>query len=185
MCSVVEREGDLRLLDAGEVDYFRYGRTSGWRRKGRSATQASTSSAGVPPAGNDAPVVTAAPEAASESKYEMVRRSRYCGPPDCGPLPMLRGWIRGGGPPPWEQLKGARTCLTWRGRGAIALILKSWGVGATDTVLVPAFNCGTEVDAVLAIGASVEMYRIDSQARIDLDDLTRRIRPGVSVVYVI
>ncbi len=57
--------------------------------------------------------------------------------------------------------------------------------GRPGTVLLPAYHHGVEVEAVRAAGAKLAFYRIDSEMRVDLDDLAERARaPEVRVVYL-
>ncbi len=94
--------------------------------------------------------------------------------------------VRGAeGSPRWPQLPQGRTLLTHQGRGAIAAACGELGLGAGDEILVPAYNCGTEVDALLAAGAVVVLYRVDDQGGIDVEDLRRRMTSRTRAVYVI
>jgi perosamine synthetase len=110
---------------------------------------------------------------------------RYCGPPGRSPFALAIDWVRGGGPPAWAQLTGSRVELTWRCTTAIRRVLDSWHIGPGDEVLMPAYHCGTEVDAVMSTGASVVLYRVGLDLRIDEPDLCNRITGRTRVVYVI
>ena len=56
---------------------------------------------------------------------------------------------------------------------------------SNNTVLMPAYHHGVEVEAVRAAGANIVFYRVDADMRIDLDDIARKAaQPGVRVVYV-
>jgi dTDP-4-amino-4,6-dideoxygalactose transaminase len=59
------------------------------------------------------------------------------------------------------------------------------GITEGDDILAPAYNCGTEIDALIACNASVALYRVDRTSRIDLDDLRRRITQKTKAIYVI
>src|SRR5262249_14393583 len=74
--------------------------------------------------------------------------------------------------------------FTQSGRAAILLAAKTWGIGKDDEVLVPAYNCGSDVSPWIASGAHVSMYRVDACARIDLEDLLCRINARTRVVHV-
>lgn len=52
-------------------------------------------------------------------------------------------------------------------------------------VLMPAWNCGSEIDPLLAAGARVRLYRVGADGRADTDDLAARIGPGTRALYVI
>ncbi len=56
---------------------------------------------------------------------------------------------------------------------------------SNNIVLMPAYHHGVEVEAVRAAGANIVFYRVDSDMRIDLDDIAcKAAQPGVRVVYV-
>lgn len=111
---------------------------------------------------------------------------RRAGPPGLGPAEAFGAWVgAGAGVPPWPQFPADRTLLTFQGRTAIALACRMLGLGAGDEVLLPSWNCGTEVDAVLAAGPSVVLYRTDARGRIDAADLRRRRTARTRAVYVI
>jgi perosamine synthetase len=54
----------------------------------------------------------------------------------------------------------------------------------SEIVLVPSYNCGAELDAVLRAPAAVRFYRVDRTARIDVDHLRQAIEPGTRAVVV-
>jgi perosamine synthetase len=87
-----------------------------------------------------------------------------------GSLPQLRGrWVIG----------------TYRGRSAVALACCLLGVGPGHEVLVPSYNCGTEVDAVLHSGAQIVGYRVSRRCEIDMQDLIARRSSRTKAVYLI
>ena len=90
----------------------------------------------------------------------------------------------GGQPQVWPAPTGGFTILTYNGRGAARLLLDSWGIGHDAEVLVPSYNCGTELDAILSTGAAAVPYRIDRSACVDPSDLVARITPRTRAVYV-
>jgi len=87
--------------------------------------------------------------------------------------------------PRWPQLPPERTFLTYQGRNAVALACKLLGVGEGDEVLAPSYNCGAEIDALLASGATVSLYRVDRDGFADVDDVLRRATPRTRAVYVV
>lgn len=116
---------------------------------------------------------------------------RYCGGPGAGPWAVARGWARGVGGgtsgaavPAWAQFAGRGAVATWRARVGIERLCRWWGVGAGDEVLVPSYNCGTEVDPWLYCGARVVGYRVDGRARVDAADVRARVTARTRVVYV-
>jgi len=74
--------------------------------------------------------------------------------------------------------------FTQSGRHAILLAARLWGLGPDDEVLAPAYNCGSEISPLLATGAQVVFYRVDTSATADLDDIRERITPRTRVLYV-
>jgi len=62
--------------------------------------------------------------------------------------------------------------------------MRRFGIGPADHVLVPAYNCGSEVDAIASCGCDITFYRIDRHARIDTTDIIRRVTPRTRAVYV-
>lgn len=85
----------------------------------------------------------------------------------------------------WPQLEGRTVVATFRGRTAIALACTTLGLTAGDEVLVPAYNCGTEIDALIASGMRVTAYRVGPDAVIDFDDLVSRRTARTRAIYVI
>ena len=86
--------------------------------------------------------------------------------------------------PHWPQFKGRQVIATHRGRSAIAKAFELLGLSAGDEVLVPSYNCGSEIDPVFHCGAVPVLYRVDRRGEIDLEDLKRRRTSRTKVVYV-
>jgi perosamine synthetase len=99
------------------------------------------------------------------------------------PAKLLVDWVCG-----WSKLEfsdsGRPVIFTQSGRAAIALAARLWDIGPDDEVLIPAYNCGSEISPLIATGAKVSMYRVDSRARIDIGDLLRRVTPRTRMVHV-
>ena len=62
--------------------------------------------------------------------------------------------------------------------------MRCWNVGPGDEVLVPSYNCGSDVSPVIATGARVLMYRVDRNAEIDIDDIRRRVSKRTKAICV-
>jgi perosamine synthetase len=107
-----------------------------------------------------------------------------CGRAGLDPVQLVVSWLETDRTPAWPQLPRGRTLYTHQGRGAIALGCRPLAIGTADEVLMPAYNCGTEVDAVLSTGADVVLYRVDGDARIDIEDLRRRMTRRTRAIYV-
>ena len=73
---------------------------------------------------------------------------------------------------------------TFLGRVAIWQLCNIWRLGPGDEILMPAYNCGTEVDPFLVHGCKVVLYRVDEKTRIDVPDIMRRRTRQTKVVYV-
>jgi perosamine synthetase len=71
-----------------------------------------------------------------------------------------------------------------KARNGLWELIRALGVQGSEIVLVPAYNCGPEVDAVLKAPATVRFYRVDSLARIDVDHLRQAIEPRTRAVVV-
>jgi hypothetical protein len=61
--------------------------------------------------------------------------------------------------------------LTHLGRGAVWLALRALGLGPGRRLAMPAYHCGSEVEAARLAGVEVAFYRVDGSLRVDLDDL--------------
>ena len=84
----------------------------------------------------------------------------------------------------WPQFNERRVIYTHLGRTAIVLACKLWGLKPDDEVLVPAYNCGSEVDPFIWIGAKPVLYRVDSKAQIDFEDIQKRHNSKTRILYV-
>lgn len=71
-----------------------------------------------------------------------------------------------------------------KARTAIKRACTLMGLGHGNEILAPAYNCGSEVDALLSSGCSVTLYRITDSCNIDIDDLQQRITDKTKAVYV-
>jgi dTDP-4-amino-4,6-dideoxygalactose transaminase len=71
---------------------------------------------------------------------------------------------------PWSE-PGLR--LTHLGRGAAWLALEALGLGRGSRVAMPAYHCGSEVEAAHLRGCEVVFYRVDGQLRVDEDNMAR------------
>lgn len=82
---------------------------------------------------------------------------------------------------PWSA-PGLR--LTHLGRGAVWLGLEALGLGRGSRVAMPAYHCGSEVEAAHLRGCEVVFYRVDSDLRVDEDDM-RRAAAEADALYLI
>ncbi len=77
-----------------------------------------------------------------------------------------------------------RACFTHMGRNAIWQAVQILGLSAGDEVLVPAYNCGSEIDPLISYGLTVAPYRVSRSAEIDTEDLLGRVTQRTRAVYV-
>ena len=101
------------------------------------------------------------------------------------PVLSLASFRRGGAAPALPSLLdvGAAHMVT-SGRIAIGLALREMGVGAGDTVLVPAYHSPSMIPPVLWLGAQVVFYRINPDTTADLADIAAKLGPSVKAVMV-
>ena len=80
----------------------------------------------------------------------------------------------------------ADTLLTRNGRTAIWLGLRALGLPPKARILVPAWHCGSEIDAILAAGAIPVLYGLDQDLMADPDQIDRLLgQHKAAAVYVI
>ena len=116
----------------------------------------------------------------------MVRDFLFCD----GPSVSLSEWLRPHGLASqvisaWPQLEGRTVIGTHRGRTAVALACRMLGLGSGHEVLMPAYHCGTELDALLHAGVTPVAYRVTRHCEIDLEDLIARKTDRTRAVYLI
>jgi dTDP-4-amino-4,6-dideoxygalactose transaminase len=86
----------------------------------------------------------------------------------------------------WAAFDGTPVNLTLSGRTAILGGLRELGIPQGAVVLMPAWHCGSEVDAVMAAGGVPVLYRLMADMTPDFDDLERKAREKVPWgIYVI
>ena len=111
----------------------------------------------------------------------------FCPCPGLGysPAAMIAGWFRSfGSRPDLPDTTDRQVILTFQGRTALGLLCSLLKLGPADEILLPAYNCGAEVDPFVHAGCRVVFYRIDREARIDAADILRRLTPATRIVYV-
>jgi dTDP-4-amino-4,6-dideoxygalactose transaminase len=119
--------------------------------------------------------------------FNMVRDFLFCG----GPSVCLSDWLLSpyglstGGIESWPQFNGRTVIGTHRGRTAVTLACRMLGLGAGHEVLMPAYHCGTELDALLHAGVTPVAYQVTRDCAIDLEDLIARKTDRTRAVYLI
>lgn len=108
----------------------------------------------------------------------------YCGSAGISITKVIRGLSKVPTElPAWEQLEGRVVLPTFLGRVAVQQLCEIWQLKSGDEILMPAYNCGTEIDPFLLYGCKIVFYRVDERARIDVEDIIRRRTPHTKVVY--
>lgn len=102
--------------------------------------------------------------------------------PSLSPFVFLRR--RGGGDLP-EPLNDARCTFYFKGRNAVWHAVKALKLTPQETILVPSYHCGADLDAIIKTGAKVEFYRVDRSATIDLEHLQRSINANTRALFII
>lgn len=121
----------------------------------------------------------------SVNSKSMIYKPVYCASEGRGVLDVISSLVRAPAElPAWPQLVGGTVLATYLGRVAAWLACQIWQLGPEDEVLMPAYNCGTEVDPFLSWGTKVIFYRTDEKTRIDVEDIRRRATLHTKLVYV-
>ncbi|MFX0202075.1 MAG: aminotransferase class I/II-fold pyridoxal phosphate-dependent enzyme, partial [Candidatus Hodarchaeota archaeon] len=69
-------------------------------------------------------------------------------------------------------------------RYALAAALKNIITSPKDNILLPSYNCSTEIDPVLSVGAKPIFYRVTRELNIDIDDLVLKINKNTKAILV-
>ena len=70
-------------------------------------------------------------------------------------------------------------------RVSISLTARAIKKQGDSSILMPAYNCGSEVSPFIKNGVSVQLYRIKRDLTIDIEDIKSRISPKTKAVYVV
>ena len=112
----------------------------------------------------------------------LKRNNSFCGPPGAN-LGEILG-IRKAKDDVASWFEKRKAYYFHKGRITIRYICELMDIKKGDEILVPAYNCGSEIDPLIKGGASVVPYRVDRSACIDMDDLCRRITGKTKAVYI-
>jgi dTDP-4-amino-4,6-dideoxygalactose transaminase len=85
----------------------------------------------------------------------------------------------------WFINKDRYIVYTHKGRCGLGLLCEKWKLKFGSEILMPSYNCGTEIDPFIHYGLNVVFYRVDQNASIDLKDLLSRVTERTRIVYVI
>jgi perosamine synthetase len=106
---------------------------------------------------------------------------RYCGRLGLSPLALLRREMPGN---VFEWYSSRACYYTHKGRTAIRRACDLLGLGPGDEILVPSYNCGSEIDALFKSSCSIGIYRIDKAAAVDMHDLKGKLTNKTKAIYV-
>lgn len=110
----------------------------------------------------------------------------YTAPQDCAAPGLSLGSLMtrdpGGGVP--ALFAGRRISYSFNTRVAIRRACDILGLKPGDEVLVPAYNCGSELDPLLDAGLILRLYPVDSDAQIDPAKIARLITPQTRAIYL-
>ncbi len=81
-------------------------------------------------------------------------------------------------------LRGQRAVTTYATRVAIRASCDLLGLRPGDGVLVPAYNCGSEIDPLLQAGLRLVPYAVGADTVVQADAIAARIGPGIKAVYL-
>ncbi len=112
-------------------------------------------------------------------------RLHFCGSQSLDPVSCGLALMRAGELPHWPQFEAAERLATHRCRTAIHAVLPALGISPGAEVLAPAYNCGSEIAALLATGATIRMYDVTPDVRITAEAIVERITPATKAVYAI
>lgn len=83
-----------------------------------------------------------------------------------------------------DLFAGRRVHFTFNTRTAIRSACDALGLASGDEVLVPAYNCGSEVDPLLHAGLRATLYPVGCDLVADPDVIAKLISPRTRAVYV-
>ena len=78
-----------------------------------------------------------------------------------------------------------KTFFFYRGAFAIWHAIKLLKMPAEATILVPAYHCGVEIEAILQAGAKVKFYNIKEDLQADIQDVQRKIDNTTKALFII
>ncbi len=112
----------------------------------------------------------------------MINRSFFCGP--FGITAWSLSQLKGVGIPASSWFSEKNVFYVYRARTAISYLPELLEIRVGDEVLMPAYNCGSEIDSFLKLGISVVFFRIDASGKIDVEDIKHKVSGKSKAVYV-
>jgi perosamine synthetase len=105
----------------------------------------------------------------------------YCGPAGLS-IKSLLGRIASKNVFTW--FAGSRIYYTHKARVAIRQACNLSGLDNGGAILVPSYNCGSEIDPLAKSGAHLVPYRVDKRCLIDLDDAQLKVTSKTKALYI-
>lgn len=105
----------------------------------------------------------------------------------CGKMLMGLTRTEGVGKKLAEMIEGyykRKVAVVESGRVGLYLLLKAWGVGEGDEVIIQAFTCSVVPAAIRAVGAMAVYVDVDKNYNLDLEKLGAKINPKTKAVIV-
>lgn len=87
-------------------------------------------------------------------------------------------------PGAFAPFAGRRVDYSWNTRTAIRAAADRLGLVPGDEVLAPSWNCGSELDPLVAAGLLVRLFPVGPSGNVDPDDVRQRIGPRTRLVYL-
>lgn len=69
-------------------------------------------------------------------------------------------------------------------RYALSAGIQALGIKKGETVLLPAYNCGIEIEPFHYFELNIDFYRVNYDLTFDMEDISKRIRKGVKAVLI-
>lgn len=79
---------------------------------------------------------------------------------------------------------GREVALTFKTRVAIRAAVDALALAPGDEVLVPAYNCGSEIDPLRQAGLAIRLYPVNLEAEVDPQAVEAMIGPRTRAIYV-
>lgn len=86
--------------------------------------------------------------------------------------------------PDWPQFRSGAVLDFYQVRCALWFLCEQWDLQPGDEVLMPSYNCGSEIDPFHAYGVKVVFYPVDRQAQVNQDAIQELCGPRTRAVYV-
>ena len=109
---------------------------------------------------------------------------RSCAGASVSLLALMRATAGKPGKPDWPQLQGRQVRFMPSGRAAIFWACPSLGLRPGDEILVPAYNCGTEIEPLIVFGLKPVFYQVGRDTVVDTGDVQERITQATRAIFI-